>query len=311
MKKIYRTSLLRGMAFCLLFFAAHFSGAQAIRSSVDRKDILIGEQITYRMSVGLPSPDYKITIDVPDSIPHFDIIQKAGGSATGKKGEYSWEYKMVLTSFDSGRWIFPSMVYRISHFNTASQGLLTDTFTVNVGYMPIDKGGKPRDIKSILEVSFFDWFWVWVGAGVLLLLILIYLLYRYFKKRKKTSPEKAAMGAYDEAMKALEELRKANAEQSLSVKEYHTRLAEVLKTYFSKKSDRNFSNQTTAEILATLKTHELKAETESRTAEALQTGDAVKFAKYRSTFTENEAALNYLKNTIDETEASLSQKNKI
>ncbi|MEJ7609552.1 MAG: DUF4381 family protein [Ferruginibacter sp.] len=308
MKMIYRLNALRLPVLCLLLSIPYWSGAQSIRSSVDKKNILIGEQITFRMSVGLPSPEYKVIIDVPDSIPHFDILQKSGGSATGKKGEYSFEYRMVLTSFDSGRWIFPAMVYRISHRNTASQGLLTDTFTVNVGYMPIDPGGKPRDIKSILEVSFYDWFWVWVAAGALLLLLLVYLLYRYLKSRKKTAPAKAAMGAYDEAMKALDELKKANDAQSLTVKEYHTRLADVLKNYYSKKVDRNFSNKTTAEILTTLKSHELKAETESHTAEALQTGDAVKFAKYRSTYTENEAALNYLKNTIQEIEGSLSKK---
>jgi hypothetical protein len=225
-----------------------------------------------------------------------------------KQGNFSWEQKIVFTSFDSGSWSFPPVSYRINHLNTSSQPLTTDSFTVNVGYMPIDEGAKPRDIKTIIEVSFFDWFWVWVGGGILLLLILIFVLYRYFKKRKKAGPAQSSIGAYVEAMKKLAALKKANEEQSLSLKEYHTALADVLKTYYTKAVHGNLLNKTSAEILDKLKSHELQAETRLHTAEALQTGDAVKFAKYHATFTENEAALNYLKSVIDEIESSLSKK---
>ena len=225
-----------------------------------------------------------------------------------KKGNYSWEQKIVFTSFDSGSWRFPALGFRINHLNTVSQPLSTDTFMVNVGYMPLDPGGKPRDIKTIIEVSFTDWFWVWVGAGILLLLIILFILYRWYKKRKVAAPFKPVAGAYEEAMRRLAELRKANDEQSLSVKEYHTGLADVLKDYYTKTHRENMLNKTSTEILNRLKTHELRAETQSHAAEALKTGDAVKFAKYRSTYTENEAALNYLKSVIGEMESSVSKK---
>ena len=298
MKSIY-SNFVRGSLFFLLLFCAEASFSQSIRSSVDKKQILIGEQITFRMSIGLPSPDYHVEINVPDTIPHFDVLQKLPGSATDKQNNYSWEYKLVFTSFDSGTWTFPPLTYRISHLNTASQALATESFPVNVGYMPIDKSGKPRDIKTILDVSYFDWFWIYIAGGILLLLILLYILYRYLKKRKKAAPERAALSAYEEALKELDILRAANEKQTLPVKEFHTRLAEVFKEYYSQRTTGNFRNKTSAEILSVLRSHELKAETSAHAAEAFKTGDAVKFAKYRATYTENEAALNYLKSAIE------------
>ena len=292
----------------LLILAVSVTFGQTIRTSIDKKSILIGEQITYRMSIGLPSADYKVELNIPDSIPHFDVIQKAAGSATDKKGNYSWEYKLVFTSFDSGTWHFPILTYRINHFNTASQALATDAFFVNVGYMPTDAGGNPRDIKTVLDVSYFDWFWIYLGAGILAFLAIAFFAYRYFKNRKTNGPPPTAAEAYAQAMHELETLRKANASNSLPVKEFHTRLADVLKNYYSRKEGGNFLNKTTSEILAKLRSYQLKAETESHTAEALKTGDAVKFAKYHSSYTENEAALNYVQEVIGEIERSLTKK---
>ena len=300
--------LLRSITVCFLLLTTPLAFSQGIHTSVDKKDILIGEQVSFRLSIDVPTADYRITLDIPDSIPHFEILQKSGSLLKDKRGNFSWEQNIVFTSFDSGTWLFPSLNYRVNHLNTASQPLLTDSFSVNVGYMPLDAGGKPRDIKTIMDVSYFDWFWVWIGAGALLLIILLILLVRYLKKRKAAAPPKSNIGAYDEALRRLAELKKANDERSLSLKEYHTALADVLKTYYTKALRGNLLNNTSAEILGRLRTHELRAETQAHAAEALQTGDAVKFAKYLSTYTENEAALNYLKNVIDEIESSLSTK---
>lgn len=294
--------------FLALFFAGVTATAQSIRNGVDRKTILIGEQINYSLSIGIPSPDYHVAVNIPDSIPHFDVLGKTGVITKDKNNNYAWETKMVITSFDSGTWTIPSFTYRINHLNTASQVLNTDSFSISVGYMPVDKDGKPRDIKTIFDVSYFDWFWVYVAGGILLALILAFFLYRYIKNRKKSAPPKESRTAFDEALQALGELRQANQQNSLPVKEFHTRLADVLKNYYTHRVSKNFKNKTTAEILGQLKAYELQAETESHAATALETGDAVKFAKYHPTYTENEAALNYLEAVIKETENSLSKK---
>ena len=130
----------------------------------------------------------------------------------------------------------------------------------------------------------------------------------HFKKKKKTPVAQSSKGAYEEAMQALTELRKLNEQGGVVVKEYHTKLADVLRNYYGKTFNQNYQNKTTQEILAKLKSHELNAETATHATEALATGDAVKFAKYHPSFTENEAALNYLKTVIEEIETSRIKK---
>lgn len=292
---------------CVLF---QFSHAQNISSTIDKKSILIGEQINYDINITLPSPEYKITFNVPDSIPHFEVITKTAGDTTDKNGNFALHAHIIFTSFDSGSYNFPALQYRINRQNTASQALYTDSFKVNVGYMPLDKSGQPRDIKTVLDVQVIDWFWISIAAGVLAISIFGYL-YFYFrrKKNKKKTENKSAATAYDEAIKALKELRLKNKEAIVSVKDFHTALAHVFKQYYGKSTGQNFMNNTTAEILSTLKKFELTATTNAATATALQTGDAVKFAKYHPTLTENEAALDYVKTTIEEMESLTKNKN--
>lgn len=307
MRKFYThiKKLVASVAIVIISFAAV---AQSIKSSVDKNTILIGERITYTLTVDLPSAEYTVSINIPDSIPNFEILEKNGGNGKDQKGNFVWQQKIVFTSFDSGTYTFPGLLYRINYLNTASQTLTTNPLKIEVGYMPLDKGGNPRDIKSILNVDFVDWFWVYVAAGILLLLLTLFGLWRYLRKKKAPVVQVSSKGAYEEALLALEELKRANEQRSLGVKEYHTRLADVLRNYFGRTVNQNFSNQTTQEILMKLRSHELKAETASQATEALATGDAVKFAKYNSSYTENEAALNYLKTAIEEIEVSRTKK---
>lgn len=308
MNKLYRTHINKLLTTVALLIVSFSLSAQAIRSSVDKNTILIGERVTYTLAVDLPSPEYTVSINIPDSIPHFEILEKNGGNGKDKDGNIVWQQKIIFTSFDSGSFIFPGLLYRINHLNTASQTLSTNQVKIEVGYMPLDKGGLPRDIKSILNVEFVDWFWVYIVVGVLLFLIILFFVWKYFKKKKKVVVPLNTKGAYEEALLALEGLKKANEQRSLGVKEYHTKLADVLKNYYGRTVNQNFSNKTTQEVLMKLKSHELKAETASHATEALATGDAVKFAKYNSSYTENEAALNYLKTAIEEIELSRIKK---
>jgi hypothetical protein len=309
MKRIFTIYLRRSLVAFTFMLCALFCFSQTISTTVDRRDILIGEQITYNLHIDLPSTDYKIDINIPDSLEHFDIVEKTGGIVNNTNGKYAWQQKIVFTSFDSGSFTFPSFPFRINHLNTVSQNLSSDSIRINVGYMPIDKEGNPRDIKTILEVEYFNWLWVIIGATILAFLIFLFFLIRYLRKNKKQLPALQNQHAFKEAMQALEQLRKANESVGMPVKEYHTKLADVLKVYYSKASRQNVLNKTTKEILAKLKSHQLNAETALQTAEALQTGDATKFAKYHPSFTENELALNYLKNTIEEIEKLRHTKN--
>jgi hypothetical protein len=292
----------------LLTFVTIIVSAQTVNTTIDKKEILIGEQISYSLKIDLPSPEYKVFVQIPDSITHFDIIEKGVGTISIKEGRNIWQQKVIFTSFDSGTFTFPSFACTLSHATIASKTLFTDSFKINVGYMPTDSTGTPRDIKTIIEVEYFNWLWIITAASILIFLLILFFILRYLRSRKKQLPAIQNYQAFKDAMKSLDTLRKANEEGTIPTKEYHTKLADVLKVYYSRASKQNILNKTTEEILEKLKFHALKAETASTTLQALQTGDATKFAKYNPSFAENELALNYLRNTIEEIEQLRHQK---
>jgi uncharacterized repeat protein (TIGR01451 family) len=302
MSKNYCTYLLKSFLVVIVFIHTQNTFAQNAKVTIDKKEILIGEQIIYTIDVEHPSPTDVINFSIPDSIPNFEIIDKSKTETTSSEGKNIWQQKIVLTSFDSGTWLFPALIYNVNNVKNYA-----DSFSVNVGYMPIDSTAAPRDIKTVMEVSYFNPLWL-IGGGLLLLGILIsYLVYRYINKKKVNLTGTKKINAYKDAMSALAKLQKANETGAMPVKEYHTKLADVFKDYCGKIAFQNFFNFTTTEVLAKLKTYEINVQTSSEATEALQTGDATKFAKYNPSFAENEAALNFIKNTITEIEQSRSK----
>ena len=301
--KNYITSLLFLICFLPI---THDINAQGIQTFKDRKDILIGERITYEVKINLASSGYQIQLYIPDSIPHFDIIEKNKYDTVDKNGNYSLRQIIVFTSFDSGAWQFPSFPLTISSTGKVPRKFNTDSFLVQVRYSPADSTGQLRDIKPVMDVYVMDKFWIYVALAILTALVLGYLLYRYFKKRKKKDKPlfKSPLSPYDEAIKNLMNLKKNYQHDPAAIKEFHTGLSDIFKRYYSRKTQRNLMNTTTGDILIRLTEIEVGPPVLSAAAESLRMGDAVKFAKYVPAAEENEGSLNKVKSVIDFLEKS-------
>ena len=303
-RKIRRSFLRIAMLTCFSMYI-QYSSAQSIQTSIDRKNILIGEQINYNLVFTLPSQDYTIEFNLPDSFPHFDIISKIKSDSIDKKGNYLVLQKLVLTSFDSGKWPIISFPISISSNATAKYTLKTDSIMIDVGYAPADSTGQLRDIKPVMDVFVIDNTWIYIIIASVIAIILLLLIYRYFKGRKKKEKPlfQSSLSAYEEAMQALNNLKKYNLLIAAEVKEYHTALADIFKKYYSRKDQRNLMNKTTGEILVKLKENQLDAIIPA-TAEALRCSDAVKFAKYLPPERESEKSREEIKAAIDMLEKS-------
>ncbi|MEP6713567.1 MAG: hypothetical protein ABJA37_14170 [Ferruginibacter sp.] len=288
---------------------AQCSFAQSLQTSINKKSILIGEQIKYDLIFTLPTQDYTIEFNLPDSFPHFDIISKIKSDSVDLKGHYLVLQRLVLTSFDSGKW--PIISFPIKIKNAASDYTLnSDSITIDVGYAPADTSGQLRDIKPVMEVFVIDNTWIYSIIAAVIGLILLYFIYRYFKRRaKKDKPVfKSSLSPFDEAMQSLKKLKSYNLSIAAEVKEYHSALAEIFKKYYSRKDQRNLLNKTTSDILLKLKENQADVIIPS-VAEALRCSDAVKFAKYLPPVGESEKSLEQIKNAIELMEKSQSPKN--
>lgn len=298
-----------GLTACFSFIL-HLGFSQTVQTITDTKDILIGEQIKLKIKVTLPLNTAALNkwLIIPETIPHFDIVEAGKADTVNFKDDSKTiEQTITITSFDSGRWMFPALPLEFSAIAGQSpQTLSSDSFYVNVSYSPADSTGELRDIKPIMKVSVTDYFWYYIIGSAVLLLILIYLLYRYFKKKKKEQPASPVshLSPFDEAMEELKRLSQFNLQDAVEIKSYHIRLAEIFKNYLGRKQQKNLLNKTTGDLLISTSDINLSPENISNLATALRCTDAVKFAKYLPLSNESKDCLQKIKETIHLTEAS-------
>ena len=302
-KKNYLNVIPAGLTVCFTF-CVQFIFCQTLQTITDKKDILIGEQIklTIKAPVPLIAGSLSKWLVIPDSIPHFEIIETGKADTINFKDDSKViEQTITITSFDSGRWVFPPLHVEYAETGGQAQQIAnTDSFYINVSYAPADSTNQLRDIKPIIKVSVFDFFWFYIAGGVLLLLLIIFLLYRYFKTKRQAAPPKSVsnLSPFDEAMAELKSLVQFNLQDAAEIKQYHIKLADIFKNYLGRRQGKNLFSKTAGDLLINMKEVNLPAGTISELATALRCTDAVKFAKYLPLPDQSEESLKKIKDTI-------------
>lgn len=291
-----------GITTCFSFYTpACFS--QHIQTFTDKKEILIGEQIQYKVKASFPPGVFKLHwFTVPDSIAHFIVIGQSRIDSSGENNNTIFQQTITLTSFDSGRWNIPAFAVNFDPVkDDTTLNLFTDPVPVNVTYSPPDSTNELRDIKPIIKVTVTDYFLYYIIGGIVLLLLVIIFIYRYRKRGKK--PELTLMDSklspYDEAMQELNKLGSYNLQNADEVKGYHGKLSGIFKRYLGRKQNTNLLNRTTSDLLIRIGENSMTATDVSTLATALRCTDAVKFAKYLPASSESEDCLQKIKATIN------------
>jgi uncharacterized membrane-anchored protein YhcB (DUF1043 family) len=288
----------------LFFPALVFSQSPSVQTFADKKDILIGEQVKLKIKTILPvqSGASGYSLFIPDSIQHFDIVDKGKADTVDyKDNSKAIEQTITLTSFDSGSWVFPSLDVRYAQADQQHfYKLQTDSIAINVSYSPPDSTNQLRDIKPIMEVNVANYTWYYIAGGFVILLILGYLVWRFLKKRKQNprADVNLKLSPYDEAMQELAKLDQLNLNSAEDVKQYHSGLSDIFRRYNGRKQNKNLLNKTTGDILIEMKKNDLARENISMLATALRCSDAVKFARYIPLPTESKDCLVKIKETI-------------
>lgn len=297
-----RIIFLTGVLVCLSFLQ---SNAQpTVKTSVDKSEILIGDQFKLTIEAKFSPDDYKINWPViPDSLQHFEVINRGKMDSVYNDNLLSGMVQTItLTSFDSGKWVFPSFLMNLHPAKEDTTYILfTDSLPITVAFSASDTTHQLRDIKPIREPDTISTIWYWIGSGVLLVALIIFLIwyYRYWKRNKGTVPFKVKTSSYEQAIKELENLNGYNLSEPMEIKIVHTKLAEILKQYLSHSQKNNYLNKTTGDILILLNDQNETKEMLAKAASSLRCGDAVKFAKYLPPVAESEACKLAIKEIIN------------
>ena len=306
-----RKVLLTGVLSCLAFLLS-YAQQPIVKASVDKSDILIGEQFKLKIQTNFSGDDFFIKwVTIPDSMLHFELIEKSKIDSTFTNEHLSGlSQTFTFTSFDSGKWNVPAFNV---NFNPLKDGttlnVLTDSLPINVTFSVIDTTSILKDIKTIRGVKVMNPVWYWIGGGVLLLLLsgLAYWLYKRAKKNKKTDTAVSKLSPYEEAMHDLEGLKEYDLSTPKEVQQYHVKLINILRRYLGRKESNDYQNKTTGDILLAVNNNYRDKEILTKTAAALRFSDAVKYAKYFPTANDSKANQQTIKEAINLIESVITK----
>lgn len=288
----YRLSLL---LVCLL--AGMVAGkAQYLTLSTDRKDILLGEQFT--LTIKLTSSPGKSVSGwplIPDSLNHLEVISRGKVDSVREGNKIIYAQALVMTGFDSGHWVIPPV-----GVNVDGKEVTSASADINVQSIKLE-GSAYNDVKEIIEVQppGPEWKSILLYAlGILLLLLLLYLWWRNRKKKPVVIKPVSKGTAYEEAMKALDALQRAQLAEKGEIKKYYSGLYDIFREFGSAVKGKSLMQSTTDDVLIGMK-GELEGSAFSKLAEVLRISDAVKFAKYGSSREEASESFAVVKESIN------------
>ncbi|MFC2086866.1 LPXTG cell wall anchor domain-containing protein [Bacteroidota bacterium] len=280
-------------------------GQVRLKAEVDSSNILIGDQVKIRFKVVQPKDmfiGFPSFIDsIVDNVEILEDFDRDTTFLTNNEIEVVKEY--LVTCFDSGFYYFPPYEFRVKN-EFVDDTIQSNPFYLQVATIEIADTSKAiADIKKPFEapLSFQEIFpyIVYSLLGILIVGTLIYVLY----KRKKNQPILIRKIPKEPPhITALNELEKIKAEklwQQGKVKEYYTRITDVVRIYIEKSFQVKAMEETTSEILYEFKENKLiDNESIELLTELLVLADFVKFAKAKPLPEENDKSFHYAYNFV-------------
>lgn len=258
--------------------------AQEVKVETNTKNIKIGEQIQYKVSVETPA-DTPVSFPEGQTFAPLEMVKTRAADTLRDGGKYRLVKEYYLTQFDEGKYTIPSQKIRINN-----KDYFTDSLLVEVHTVAIDTLKQPLyDIKPIQEVKkpFTSYGWILTIIAAVLLLLIVAFVYFVFIHKKKFSflQTQKKLPPFDRAIQDLKELQNSKYLIQSQHKEYYTRLTDIVKAYLEEEVHILAKESTTDELLAKINLLQekgklnLNQETITNLKRVLQTADLVKFAK--------------------------------
>lgn len=283
-------------------------------ASVDTTDYMIGDQIQYSLIITMDKNVYIINPFFRDSLKNIDVLAITGPTAEETDNKKIVKYLCVLSRFDSAYVTIPSIKveYRTKGDSTLKT-IISNPVSFNVHRLDVNVQEEIKDIKP--PVRLFDYmFLVYIFIGLLIISILVYyFVYRkYFKKKKEEVVVKKEIKllSHQLALKKLNELDNEQLWQKGFVKDYHSKITDIIREYFEKQFGLPALERTTTESLNLLSKHPQGRKVIDVTSEFLSNADLVKFAKYTPLESVNIEMMYQAKNIVKKT-AKLDQEEQI
>ena len=259
-----------------LLFTSYCFAQISINSSVDKKEITIGDSFIYTLIINCPK-EYKF------EPPNFEYVLRnfeIRNQKTEKKDKLNI-YQFELTSYTTGQQIINSFEIEFISPKNEKKVIQQKEIPVIVKFMFPDLSSAEdiRDIKPQLlpkgGIVLYLIFFILVLTGIFLFL--------HLRKKKiiknESLPAEEVLSPEEIAYRSLELLNSSDLIAKGKIKEYYIELSEIVRKFLAMKYKISVIERTTGEIFLDLKKIlDMKKTIEIK--EFLESCDLVKFAKY-------------------------------
>jgi hypothetical protein len=231
-----------------------------------------------------------------DSLGTFMVVSEKHG--TRRRGESDeTTYRVKLACFQPGRHVVPGFVFLLSG-RDRTDTLRTDTLAVTVAsVMP----PAMKDVRPLRPAEDFPNLALWLVPAALLLLVALALLARRLYRRLRHGEEADAplLSPWDEALASLDALPWREWLADGQAKRFYYALSEILKRYMERRFEFDAVEQTTTEILASMRAGRVPMRDEMSRFFARY--DLVKYAKWVPAEEESEQAIEQVREFVQRT----------
>lgn len=307
-------------SFSVLFLSLLLANGQDIKvkTALEHDSIWLGDQIKLMIVVEQPAGTKIEFPQFPDSIQKIEILNKSKIDTSKLDGtRLQLKQTYIVTCFDSGAQYIPSFYFkakRALHIDS----IRSNDLTLFVKLPPVDLKKAPADIKkpfaapiTLKEIA--PWLFGIILIGAIVFLV-IYAMSRMKKKKPLFQrPPKPKLPPHVIALQELDKLKSEELWQHEKVKDYYTRLTDIVRIYIEERFSIAAMEQTSYEILTSFKGKEFQVYNKSveELNEILELADYVKFAKLTPLPDENHKMLSnaylFVKETAVEPVAEVSK----
>jgi len=250
----------------------------------DSANYLVGDYINLTIKVKY---DEGITVSNPlikDNFKDIEVIKVEEPVLLEENGKQIVEFKYIVSVYDSTDISISGIPVGYKTGNdTLLQTVNTNPVYFTVHTVPVKPEEEIKDVKEPIKIP-LDWKTVLLYLLIIIAIAgLAYFLYKRYKKKhegeeiKQTEPR---IPSYITALNSLHQLEEEKLWQKGKVKEYHSKITEIIRRYFEDRFYLPALELTTSEAMVRLKERYDTAEILQATDEFLNNADLVKFAKY-------------------------------
>jgi len=288
-----------------------FSQSLSIETALDSNKLLIGDQTFLTIKVTVPRNKSEIIFPkfADTLLKNVEIVDRTKIDTLSKDDRsYVLQQKYTITSFDSGSYVLKVGPFIIN----GKDSMFANPISLYVNTLKVDSAKDVKDIKAPLKAP-LEWaeIWPWLRwflLGLIIIGIMVYFLWKYFDKKDNYESVRIMEPPHTIAFRELERLKDEQLLENGLVKEYHSRVSDIIRAYIETRFEINALELTSDEVLEIFRNTEIvNSGLFNQLKQLLQVADLAKFAKYIPVESENELSLKNAYSFVNDTMAIIEK----